>query len=200
MRLATAALAGVLLALPAPTSAQVKAYTVPISNDRVVLRLVTGAGRTAQVTVLNGGLARVARAGGPILGLTPSLRDGWVELLISVITKDPVTGNEAIRQVARERLERNVSVHVDQGEVSLEVEWLEARPPAPTPPARSSGGCSSCCVICGPDTFCGCVVETECGRCCCPDKCACDWRDAGAMRVSVALPCAVLVGSAAGPR
>ena len=178
MRVASAALAGFMLAGPVATSAQVKAFTVPISSDRIVLRVTTAEGTPAQLTVLNGGLARVARAGGPVVGLTTVLRDGWLELVVSVITKDAATGNEAIAQVARLRLELNLTVHIDQGDASFDVSWLATLPAAVTSPTPSIDDCTSCCVTCGSDTYCGCAVQTECGSCCCRHTCPCDSHEA----------------------
>ena len=178
MRLVSAALAGALLTLPAPTSAQVRAYTVPISNDRVVLRILTAGGTPAKLTAQNGGLVRVAKAGKPILGLTPTLRDGRVDLYLSVITKDPATGNEGIRQIDRLRLDQHTVVSVSEAGISFEIEWLETLPPPAMQPDAYATNCTTCCVTCGPDTYCGCAVETECGYCCCRNTCPCDSREA----------------------
>jgi hypothetical protein len=119
---------------------------------------------------------RVANVGRPILGLIPSLRQSSVDLLIVEITKDPTTGNEGVREVGRLPLERGKAVQFEPLGVPLEIEWADTLPPSAGQTIAPNGPCTICCVTCGQSTLCACLVEMDCGTCCCPAACACDDR------------------------
>lgn len=172
MRVPHLAIAALLCAVAvAPGHAQIKASTVPISRDTVTLRLLV-ADSPATVTVQNGGLARVALKDGPAMGLVPAITTRGIELVVFEITTDPATGNEGLRQVAKSALTRGKAVRFDNIALPFEVEFVETKPAAGQG-ATASGPCTTCCVMCGAILYCGCLVITECGQCCCPSACTC---------------------------
>jgi hypothetical protein len=157
----------------APTSAQVRALSVPVSGDRVVLQVDVVERGSATVTVLNGGTARVQAEGSDPLGLVPVVREGGIDLLVFEILPDPATGNEGLRQIARLRLDRDRAESIEQAQPPIEVRWVDTLPQGLQEPPSPNGPCSTCCVLCDDVLFCGCVVITECGSCCCPAVCQC---------------------------
>ena len=173
MRLTVLALIGLLI-VPAtvPARSQVKAYAPGISGDRVVLQLYLNS-RPARVVVQNGTMARV-KTGGLALGLVPSATQDKVNLTIVQIFTD-AAGNEGVRQVDRLQLERGGVSRHQEGNLVLDVQWVETLPPIQQ--TVDGGGCWSCCVTCGDDTICACRVEMECGHCCCQSHCLCEWND-----------------------
>lgn len=171
--IAVVVLAGSLML---PGHAQVKVSSVPISRDTVTLRLLVD-GTPSEATSLNGGLVRVSRKGGPALALVPTIAGDAVDLLVTEILTDTVTGNEGVKQVARVRLVRGPAVIVEGSPLPLEVELLRTAAPANPEPA---GPCMICCVTCGDQMVCACLVITECGWCCCPGSCLCPSGPAGA--------------------
>jgi len=168
-KLAIAALLSAVVVVPG--HAQIKAFTVPISRDTVTLRLLVG-DAPATVTVQNGGLARVSVKDGPAMGLVPTIKAKTVELTVMEITTDPTTGNEGLRQVAKVTLPRGQSVRLDDIALPFEVELLDTKAVAGLG-ASPDGPTRTCCVVCGTNTFCGCLVIAECGQCCCPSACDC---------------------------
>jgi len=168
-KLAIAALLSAVVVVPG--HAQIKAFTVPISRDTVTLRLLVS-DSPATVTVQNGGLARVAIKDGPAMGLVPAITARGVELIVFEITTDSVSGNEGLRQVAKMALTRGQAVRSDNVVLPFEVEFVETTKAA-SQGASTPGPCTTCCVMCGTTLFCGCLVQTECGQCCCPTACSC---------------------------
>jgi hypothetical protein len=160
-----------------PGHAQVRVSSVPISRDTITLRLQTE-GAPSEVTVQNGGLARIARNGGPAIALIPVLKGEAVELMVAEILTDPTTGNEGARQVARVTLVPGTAVAIDASPLPLEVELLRTAPPAALS-QEPAGPCTVCCVTCGDYTTCACLVITECGWCCCPGACLCPTGKSG---------------------
>jgi hypothetical protein len=156
---------------------QVPARTEPISADRVVLEVRVGGQAPAVIHVQNGQMARIQPTGQPAVGLVPVSKDGALTLVWLEILRDPVTGNEGLRQVSRQELPRATPVGVDVSGTRLEVSWLSTLLPA-TGATNEPTPCTDCCVTCGTVLFCGCVVITECGRCCCASVCECPWPQA----------------------
>ena len=161
----------------APGHAQVKVSSAPVSRDTITLRLVVD-GTPAEVTVQNGGLARVARKGGPAVGLIPVIVGHDVDLMVIEILTDPTTGNEGARQFARLKLSTGRTHGVDASPLPLEVELLRTAPPSTQSP-QPEGPCMVCCVTCGDQTVCACVVIMECGMCCCSGVCPCPFSPGG---------------------
>lgn len=167
-----------ILGLPLSAAAQIKAFSVPISADRVVLEVQAPDGAPATLRVRNGETARVGRVGSAPIGLTPVLREGGMDLIVVQILLFPESGNEGIRQLARYRLTRGIPMHVVDGDPPVDVTWVRTEPPATIPP-ELSGPCTTCCVVCDNYLYCGCVVVTECGYCCCPAVCQCPFEPQG---------------------
>ncbi len=170
-----------LAALVAPSCAfgQVRAHTQPLSADRIVLEIHVEGETPATVHVRNGQMARVQVAGEPSLGMTPIIKDGKIDLVLLEVSRDATTGNEGLRQLARYELTLASVTRLDvPGAAAIEVAWLATLPPAVGLSAEL-GPCSECCVWCGTVLFCGCVVITECGRCCCPTACECPFPPEG---------------------
>lgn len=190
-----------MLGIPLTTGAQIRAFSVPISADRVVLEVQAPDAAPATLYVRNGETARVARVGTAPIGLTPVLRDRGTDLIVVQILVDARTGNEGLRQLARHKLIRGVPIHVADGDPAVEVTWLRTEPPAAAAPDPSNP-CTTCCVICDNYLYCGCVVVTECGYCCCPTACPCpfepDLAGGGSARNSAAAGCAAGFDSAGG--
>jgi hypothetical protein len=141
-----------------------------VPQERVVLQLLVGQ-RPAKVMVVNGSMARISIAGGPTLGLTPTLNQGSLDLAISAIVTDPTTGGETTQPLDTLHVASKDLVKYDASGVSLEIQWTET---IPAGMALSEEPCTMCCVVCGDMMTCACRVEMECGRCCCPARCACN--------------------------
>lgn len=54
----------------------------------------------------------------------------------------------------------------------IAVTWLDVHVRQATTPERGDP-CTTCCVTCGGDDYCGCRVITPCGNCCCPATRSC---------------------------
>jgi len=171
--IAVVVLAGSLML---PGHAQVKVSSVPISRDSITLRLLVD-GTPSEATSLNGGLVRVSRKGGPALALVPTIAGDAVDLLVAEILRDPLTGNEGVKQVARVRLIRGPAVIVEGSPLPLEVELLRTALATGNP--DPAGPCTICCITCDDHTTCACLVIMECGWCCCPGTCICPSGPAG---------------------
>ena len=154
-----------------PGHAQVKASTVPISRDTLTLRVVF-AQSPLRLTVQNGGLARLAIKNGAIIGLVPVITSHGANLTVFEIVADPVTGNEGMKQVVKVDLVAGRVVRIAEAALPLEVELVQTTPAAKAPPGID-GPCLTCCVTCGEIISCACLVEAECGSCCCPAGCVC---------------------------
>jgi hypothetical protein len=177
MCLARALTVTLLAFAPLAADAQVKAYSVPVSNDRIVLIMQVGGHSPATVHVRNGEMARVKPGDAPTIGLTPLLKDGHLQLVALEVLVDESTGNEGLRQLAKYDMQQGSVTRIDVSEPAFDVTWETTLPPAVTPPA-TSGPCLNCCVPCGDTLYCGCVVITDCGRCCCPAACPCPFEPA----------------------
>lgn len=160
---------------PVGVGAQMTAYSLPISSDRIVLEVQVPDEAPATVQIRNGETARVGRTGLAPLGLTPVIRADGMDLIVVQILIDPGTGNESIRQLARYSLTRGVPTHVADGDPAVTVTWIRTEPPAARGGAPMNP-CTTCCIICDNYLYCGCVVMTECGNCCCPSACPCPFN------------------------
>ena len=138
----------------------------------VELRMRRDDAPVARIRVLNGKAARVTLQGGRSLALTPSVREGWVELLIEELEEGGGVVPRSF-ELGRYGLERGVPVRVSVVPVPFDVEWSGTFTPGESGVNRPDAPCSRCCVVCGGDMFCGCAVETPCGTCCCPTACSC---------------------------
>jgi len=155
--------------------AQVKAYSVAISADRVGIEVQVVGHSSATIHVRNGEMARMTPPGSDAIGLTPVIRGGAVDLVVMQVLVDPASGNEGLRQFAKYNLKRGVQVRIGEVDPALDATWVETQAPAASSP-EPAGPCTNCCVICDDSLYCGCLVITECGRCCCPAICICPFE------------------------
>lgn len=198
------------VSLPVEAGAQIKAYSVAMSGDRVVLEVQVPDETPATIQVRNGETARVGRTAAAPIGLTPVIRGDGMDLIVVQVLIDARTGNEGIRHLARYSLTRGLPTLVADGDPVVEVTWLRTEPPAASG-AAPMNPCTTCCIICDNYLYCGCVVMTECGSCCCPSACLCPFEPqqpggrpiggvmGGACRPSLPSPSEVTSGPA-GPR
>jgi len=160
----------------ARVAAQVKAYSVVLSNDRIVLDVQVEGRSSATIHVRNGEMARVTPDGAPTIGLSPVLKEGRLQLVVLEVLVDPRSGNEGLRQLAKHEMRLGSVTRVGEVEPALDVTWEATLPPASS---GAAGPCVTCCVICDDALYCGCLVITECGRCCCPAVCQCPFEPTG---------------------
>jgi hypothetical protein len=177
MYLARALTVALLALVPLAADAQVRAYSVPVSNDRIVLSIQVGGHSPATIHVRNGEMARVKVGEAPTIGLTPVLRGAGLQLTVLEVLVDAGTGNEGLRQLAKVDMQQGSATRIDVSVPAFDITWEATLPPAATPPA-ASGPCLTCCVLCDDTLYCGCYVITECGRCCCPAACQCPFEPA----------------------
>ena len=138
----------------------------------VGLKVTVDGGSPSRLRVQAGQQATVGRVGKGGIGMTPLVREGWIELVIVRLPEGGETA--AIEELARLELRRGEVGHVDAGFMTLDIEWTELIPRTGADAGALAGGpCTQCCVFCEGVWTCGCVVETPCGRCCCPDACVC---------------------------
>jgi hypothetical protein len=149
------------------------AYAVPISRNRLVLEFASSDGAGAKVTVLEGAMVRVRRAGGPTAALVARRAGVGLAVLVAVIDKRVDTGAETIRQSGMVEMELGRVASVETAAAVWDVTWLDTLPPEPPGPPTPQHPCTVCCVTCLGYTFCACSVVMECGSCCCPSSCGC---------------------------
>jgi hypothetical protein len=146
---------------------------VPVTADRIVLKLTAPDGVEATVTVLNGGMVRVKRANVPALALVPLLDGAVLEVKVGVIDRKQGAG-ESLRQIGLVRLGVGGRTALQTPAFNLDLTWVQTKPPA-VPPSEPLGPCTTCCITCFGYTVCGCDVEMPCGHCCCPaGGCGCE--------------------------
>jgi hypothetical protein len=150
------------------------AFAVPISADRIVLRVEVDGGPAGTAAQLNGGLIRVAVVAGPHLGLVPVLRGALLEVSVLRLVRTTVGGAESVAELGRVTLSQLSPAVVTAEGLTLTLTWLATRPPAGPLAPLSEGECQSCCITCEGRTLCACEVEMSCGRCCCPQACGCE--------------------------
>lgn len=144
------------------------------SGPRLVLRLLIN-DVSARVVIPNQGTVRVQLSGPKIYGLVPALGPAGVRLGFVELTTDRTTGIESARQVAEVTLVQGIATTFADGELTLSVQWTETLEPQPLVDGETCPD-ERCCVKCGDVTVCACLVETSCGRCCCANKCTCDFE------------------------
>ena len=138
----------------------------------VGLKVTVDGGSPSRLRVQAGQQATVGRVGKGGIGMTPLVREGWIELVIVRLPEGGETA--AIEELARLELRRGEVGHVDAGFMTLDIEWTELIPRTGADAGALAGGpCTQCCVFCEGEWHCACLVETVCGRCCCPDACVC---------------------------
>ncbi len=154
-----------------------KAYTVPVSDKRVRLTL-TIFDTVMQVTVLEGGMARLIINDERVYGLSPYLpkheNDNKALLLLTQIEAMP-NGSEKITELQKlifpmgdkkdlPQVEPTVSVQISSvlAKEQVEPETVDRKVPPPSP-----GKCCITCTVNGYEiTVCGCAVQSSCGSCC----------------------------------
>lgn len=173
--LAVMPLAIMLLVVPLGVSERPSGVSPQTSADRppvVGLQVTVDGGSPSRLRVEAGQQATVGRVGKGAIGMTPLVREDWIEL---PVVRLPEGGEpEAIEELARLELRRGKVGHVDAGFVKLDIEWTELIPRTGADSGASARGpCARCCVFCEGVWHCACLVESPCGRCCCPDACVC---------------------------
>jgi hypothetical protein len=150
-----------------------EAFAVPVTADRIVLKLTAHDGVEATVTVLNGGMVRVKHVSGGTLALVPLLDGAALRVMVGVIERKPGEG-ESLRQVGLVRVGVGQRTPLQTPVLDLDLTWVDTKPPA-VPPSEPTGPCTTCCITCYGYTMCACEVEMPCGRCCCPSGgCGCE--------------------------
>lgn len=141
------------------------------------LRVVANRKSPADMWVRAGQQATVGIRGGLNAGLTPVLHDSTIDLVI-VRLADESGGGEP-EEVGKFEMRLSDVVEFDVASMHLEVEWMGLLPqPAAGGGVMPDGPCTTCCVECEGSLRCACRVTTECGSCCCPKACVCQFGTA----------------------
>jgi hypothetical protein len=124
-----------------------EAFAVPVTADRVVLKLTAHDGVEATVTVLNGGMVRVRHLSRGILALVPLLDGAGLQVTVGLVERSGRTGGERVRQVARVRVGVGQRTPLQTPAFDLDVTWVDTKPPAALP-SEPLGPCTTCCITC----------------------------------------------------
>lgn len=148
-----------------------QAYTVPVSEKTVKLKIILPDKNWVKSKVLEGGMTRIEKKGELIFGFSPIIRDEKnkrIEVKVFKIERR-ADGKETMKEVETLEVTGNIRVFTDTApSFGIEVEEIgkihkkEAKLQKVTPllpPER-------CCVTCGEWTACCCAVEMSCGSCC----------------------------------
>jgi hypothetical protein len=135
----------------------------------VELRLLVDGEMTATVRVRIGDHSTVKREGKPAIWLLPSIAGS---LLVLKINQPGIEQGDGV-ELGNVSLEPGEPLHVTAGQYEFEIVWTDLIQATSAGSDSQPGPCSSCCVVCDGGLVCGCVVETPCGRCCCPNACDC---------------------------
>jgi len=175
-------------------------------QQAVVLRLTLPDQTEAKIVVRTGETARVTVAGKGSLGLTPTLTNDVLTIEVAELSKDAASGLERVQPVRSLEMLTGQMRRVEHSAIALDIVWVGTKSVPVTAGAEVATGeatsgqsaalgspvlnapCRSCCVRCGDDIICACMVEMSCGFCCCPV--CCDLED-GASRPAAACSTAI---------
>lgn len=150
--------------------------TASLQAPAVILQVTMPSGTVNRLTIQSGKHGSVGIVNGPALDLSPTLNDdGTVEVTVTPLTWDGGANGFASGTLDAQVLRTGESVAFANGPFVIEVKWVGTVSPAGADAsAAGADPAERCCVICGSDVICGCVVVTPCGNCCsgscgCPD-------------------------------
>ena len=153
---------------PSGLSPQAPAERPPV----VGLRLSIDGRAPSRIRIPAGQQATTGLVGKGAVGMTPFVRESWIELVVVSLPEDGEA--EPGEELARLELRQGEIAQVDAGFMRIEIEWTELLPRTPDGGDEMvQGPCAICCVFCSGTLDCGCQVENACGRCCCPNACSC---------------------------
>jgi hypothetical protein len=180
----TAALLSALsLGTPTPQPAAQDAV-----QQAVVLHLTLPDKTEAKIVVRTGETARVKVAELGALGLTPRVTNDVLTIEVAEVTKDAVSGLERLQSVKSVELLTGQKQRVEHSTIGLDIVWVATKS-VPVGSAEAATGdaasgpsaalsspvpmapCRNCCVQCGANIICACLVDMSCGFCCCPMCC-----------------------------
>jgi hypothetical protein len=162
----------------------VQAYTVPISETKIVLEIAVDNRRPIKVTQLEGGLIRIEKKGVAIFGFTPYIVDqktGAVAVKafsIIPITREGKTIGESISEIGRIEpstvgSDSVAAFHYGDSQFTFQIKQVQPgaalnyvlEPDNPST-LEFIMAVSRCCVTCDGVTTCACAVSADCGSCC----------------------------------
>jgi len=180
----TALLSALWLGTPTPQPAAQDA-----GQQAVVLQLTFPDQTQGKIVVRTGETARVKVAGKGALGLTPRIANDILTIEVAELTKDAVSGLERLQPVKSVEMLTGQTQQVEHLSLRLGVLWIGTRSvpvgqvgeaatgEAVAGTSALGGGivpnapCRTCCVQCGANIACACMVDMSCGFCCCPVCC-----------------------------
>jgi hypothetical protein len=175
-RARVAAVIGLLLFLAALATAYdaVPTSWVPSGGRIVILDVVTGERAPVRLSIREEARATVAVTDGPTLELASKINGEVLELAVIEVVAGEGTAGETRRALSVLRLSKGTATTLDVGSTALTLTWIDQRDPTGAGPAVSER-CTECCITCQDVTYCACLVQTTCGRCCCGDCCSIVW-------------------------
>ena len=138
----------------------------------VELTLLVDHSTPATIHVRAGERATVGSANGTMIALVPTIQESALGLRVVRLFTN-ADGSEGEVAVGRYRVEEGSAQRIETHDIAIDVTWTGIVPEqVPAGPVQN-GPCFECCVVCDGQTVCACWVVTPCGRCCCPQSCAC---------------------------
>lgn len=137
----------------------------PVAVVHLTVELVSGQKATIRVAV--GDVVTIRQASGSMAELRPSLQGNTLQLSVVAYETHDNERTDSMYPLPDIHLFLGTVVQIPDA-AGLRVTWSGL-----SGAERVMGPCTRCCVVCQGDVFCGCVVETECGACCCPAACIC---------------------------
>jgi hypothetical protein len=147
-----------------------EAYTVPISDTRIILDVEIPGLEVTTIAIFEGGMIRITTPEGKVYGLVPGLQNDNSEILLSVQEINKVESGETMTEL---ELKQNAfGADISFEAMSMKVRAVEAF--TRTPDGKKWNVTEDCCVQCPPPVsfkFCGLAVKGSCGCCCDPGHC-----------------------------
>lgn len=158
--------------------AALNAGWLPTVEARHELQLKIGT-TAARVLAVDGGIIRISQAGVGTFGLVPRLGDGLLRIQTVAISSSQSAGEDVITPLTEREMSLGDSIALEYHGEPIRIEWVATKQQGTDSDASPCPG-DQCCVTCEGITICQCLVEMSCGRCCCPNKCACDFEEQSA--------------------
>lgn len=171
-----AAVIGLLFFLTALATTYDAAPTtrVPSGGRMVILDVVCGERAPVRLGIRDEARATVAVTNGPTLELAPKVDGEVLELAVIEVVAGRGTGGDTRRVLAELRLSKGTATTLDVGSTPIRLTWVDQRDPTGGRSGRERAMHGLLYYLPGGHVL-ACLVQTQCGRCCCGACCSIIW-------------------------